>query len=82
MIMDNRDFRASTKLGDLKIIIEIDCSGDAFYCDPLTEILRAVDRAAHDAYHAAQRCALDTESVLFDSNGNRCGSVRNSWGER
>lgn len=74
------DIRDNLRTGNLTIRIEINCAGDSFIADPMGEILRIAERGAFDCIHNAQHSAQDTESVLFDMNGNRAGFARNSWG--
>jgi hypothetical protein len=61
----------------MNITIEINTSGCAFNQPDFSgEVLRVAERAACDALRMAEASALDSESVLFDTNGNRCGFAK------
>lgn len=61
----------------MRIIIDVNTDGDAFQCDGDAEMRRVFSDAASTVFHAEHfGTGTDAESILFDSNGNRCGFVR------
>jgi len=59
----------------MKARIEIDTSNAAFE-DNASELFAVAERAVFAILRMEESSALDAESVLFDSNGNRCGFAR------
>lgn len=63
----------------MRLTIEIDTSGAAFNDDPTWSLVNEFQLCSKDVYEILwnhRHDALDWESVLSDSNGNRCGFVR------
>lgn len=61
----------------IKITIDVNTDGDAFACDGIAAMERLFADVETVVFHSeAFGRGLDAESILFDENGNRCGSVR------